>query len=234
MPGTVVNGFDVRGRIVVEAPGVTIRNSVVRGAPSGYSTPTYLIVNWGQAGLTVIDSEIAPTTPGPYVNGVVGNNYTLTRVDIHHVIDSANILGDHVTIRESWLHDNLYYEQDPVWNGRPSHADSIQIQNGSNISIVDNWIMSGRNAGVMITQDRGPVSNLTFARNTASGGMCTINIAQKTYGPLHGVTIVDNSFARNTTIADCAIIAPTTTTALMTVRDNRYRPDNAIVTVRRG
>ena len=232
--GAVIDGLDIRGRVTVQAPNVTIKNSIIRGAASGYTGPRFLIVNWGNPNLQIIDTEIAATVANSYVNGIAGNNYTLDRVNIHNVIDSTNILGDNVTIKNSWLHDNLYYAQDPNWNGNPSHADSIQVQNGTNITITGNTIRGGRNAGVMITQDRGAVSNLSFTKNNADGGACTINIAQKTYGPLQVIVINDNTFGRNTALTNCAIIAADTTKALMTVTNNFYTPDNTPVTVRRG
>ena len=233
-PGTVIDGWDIRGRVTVGAANVTIKNSIIRGPASGFTGPGFLVVNWGNANLQIVDSEISASTPNGYINGIVGNNYTLTRVDINTVIDSATIVGDNVTIRDSWLHDNLFYQQDPHWNGGPSHADSIQVQSGRDISITGNTIQAGQNAGVMITQDRGPVSNFTFRGNQADGGGCTINIAQKSYGPLYGVSIVDNTFGRNTRIIDCAIIAAPTTTVLMNLSNNHYTPDQTPVTVRRG
>ena len=232
--GMVIDGQDIRGRVIVQAPNVTIRNSIIRGPAEGFTKPGFLVTNWGYPNLQITDTEIAATTATSAINGIAGNNYTLTRVDIHNVIDSTNILGDNVTIQNSWLHDNLFYLHDPIWNGDSSHSDSIQIQNGANIIIRDNLIDAGYNAGVQVTQDRGPMSNFSFTGNVADGGGCTINIAEGKYGPPQGVSIAQNKFGRSTRLKDCAIIASNTTKAAMRVTENYYIPDNSVVTVRRG
>ncbi|SFF37193.1 hypothetical protein SAMN04488035_2706, partial [Flavimobilis marinus] len=62
------------------------------------------------------------------------------------------------------------------------------------------------------TQDRGSVSDLTFSKNWVDGGACSVNIAEKKYGPLSGLRFTDNIFGTNTRHAYCAILKPTTTT----------------------
>ncbi len=49
-------------------------------------------------------------------------------------------------VESSWLHDNSVYEQDPNWGGSPSHADSVQIQQGTDIVIRNNTISGANNA----------------------------------------------------------------------------------------
>ena len=78
--------------------------------------------------------------PSPYINGIFGSAFTAIRVDISGVIDPIRVIGSDVEIRDSWLHDNLHYEQDPLWNGTPSHSDSIQIEAGKGITVVGNRI----------------------------------------------------------------------------------------------
>ncbi|MGJ0223692.1 hypothetical protein ACQUZK_09855, partial [Streptococcus pyogenes] len=87
----------------------------------------------------------------------------------------------------SWLHDNLYYLHDPNYDNGPTHDDNVQIQVGSNITIRNSVLESTHNAAVMITQDRGKVANVTFTGNRAGGGACTINVAEKSYGPISGL-----------------------------------------------
>ena len=69
--------------------------------------------------VTVEDSELYAKDPSPYVRGVIGANFTLTRVNIHDVTDQLMITGDNVRVQNSWLHANLYYAQDPTWVGSP-------------------------------------------------------------------------------------------------------------------
>ena len=229
--GTVVSGLDVRGLIKIQAANVTIKNSIVRGR--AMNGPGALINNLsGYSGLKITDTELYPSTPSPDVNGIYGYNFTATRLEIHGVIDAVHITGSNVTVQQSWLHGNLHYANDPNQGGAASHDDSIQIQKGSNIKVIGNTISGSHSAGVQITQDTGDVSNFTFTNNKADGGKCTINIAQKTHGPIYGAVITDNTFGRNTRIANCAIISPKTT-KVATAR-NYYTPDKKIVSVHTG
>ena len=229
--GTVISGLDVRGLIKIKAANVTIKNSIVRGRTM--NGPGALIENLGgYSGLKITDTELYPANPSPDVNGIYGYNFTATRVNIHGVIDAVHVTGSNVTVQQSWLHGNLHYTQDPNQGGTPSHDDSIQIQKGSNIKVIGNTISGSYGAAVQITQDTGSVSNVTFSNNQADGGKCTINIAQKAYGPIYGAVIHDNAFGRNTRIANCAIISPTTTK--IATASNYYTPDFKIVSVSRG
>lgn len=229
--GTVISGLDIRGLVKINAINVTIKNSIIRGR--SISDPAALINNLGgRSGLKIIDSELYPSKPSPDINGIYGYNFTLTRVDIHGVIDAVHITGSNVTIANSWLHGNLHYASDPNQGGKPSHDDSIQIQKGSNIKVYGSTLSGSHNAGVQITQDTGDVSNFSFTNNFADGGACTINIAQKSYGPIYGTVITDNKFGRNTRVANCAVISPTTT-KVSTAR-NYYTPDSKTVSVRTG
>lgn len=229
--GTVIDGLDIRGLVKISAPNVTIKNSIIRGKALSGVAP--LINNLsGQSGLKIVDTELFPSVASPYAMGIYGYNFTATRVNIHGVIDSVHLTGGNVTIDKSWLHDNLHYTSDPNHGGKPSHDDSIQIQKGSNISVTNSSISGSHSAGIMITQDTGKVSNFTFTGNYANGGACTVNIAEKTNGPVQGVKIADNTFGRDTKHANCAVIAPTTTP--ISQARNFYVPDMAPVAVRKG
>jgi hypothetical protein len=229
--GTVIDGLDIRGLVKISAPNVTIKNTIIRGKALSGVAP--LINNLGgNSGLKIVDTELFPSVASPYAMGVYGYNFTATRVNIHGVIDSIHLTGGNVSIDKSWLHDNLHYTSDPNHGGSPSHDDSIQIQTGSNISITNSSISGSHSAGVMITQDRGAVSNFTFTGNYANGGACTINIAEKSHGPVQGVKIADNTFGRDTKHANCAVIAPTSTP--VSQARNFYVPDMTPVAVRKG
>ncbi|WP_273652151.1 hypothetical protein [Cellulomonas fimi] len=229
-PNAVIDGLDVRGFVKVAAPNVTIKNSIIRGAAT--SKQTALITSASTtSSVTVVDSELYNSVPGPWVDGVRGYNFKLQRVNLHDVIDMAHIYGDNVTIEASYLHDNLHYEVDPAQNNTPSHDDSIQIQKGNNIRIVGNNISGAFNTGIQFTQDQGIVSNVTVDKNYLDGGGCTVNLAEKGRGPFQGITVKDNKFGRTTKVYNCAIISPTTT---VVANSNNYFTDGAVATVRKG
>ena len=229
-PGAVVEGLDVRGFVRVTAPGVTIRNSIIRGRATT-SPKGLLTVTSESASVTIEDSELVAAQPSAFVDGVRGWNITARRLNVHGVIDGFHIYGNNVTIESSWIHSHLHFEQDPQQNGSPSHDDSVQIQKGSNIRIVGNSVSGAHNSGIQFTQDQGIVANVTISRNWLDGGGCTINLAEKGRGPFQGIVITDNTFGRSTSVASCAIIAPDTTTLQAT---GNYFTDGAVARVRTG
>jgi hypothetical protein len=230
-PGTVLDGLDIRGMVSIKADNVTIKNSVIRGRYTSYANA--LINNLsGHQNLVVTDVELAASTPSPNWSGIYGYNLTATRLNIHDVVDGIHLTGGNTVIQKSWIHDNTHYDQDPNHGGTPTHDDAIQIQVGANIRIDGNTIRDQYSASVMITQDRGKVSNVSFTNNTADGGKCSINLAEKTYGPILGTVVSDNTFGRDTRVANCAVISANSSKP--TMERNFYTPDNAVVGVHAG
>lgn len=208
--GAVIDGLDVRGLVKVRAQDVTIKNSIIRGRPVDGNI--HLVQNNdGGNGLTIVDSEISATHASPHIMGVLGQDFTLRRVNINNVIDQVTIVGDHVVIEDSWLHSNLHYTRDPNHGNTPSHDDNIQIAAGTNLRFEGNRLEGSRSAAVMITQGRGAVSGLTFRGNWVDGGSCSVNIAERNHGPLRGLAFDYNSFGTATRHPYCAIIRPLTT-----------------------
>ncbi|SFD04867.1 hypothetical protein SAMN04487968_1281, partial [Nocardioides terrae] len=202
--GAVVSGLDVRGTIQVWAPNVTIKNTIVRFRDGGRNIGIHSL----STGLQVIDTEIAPSraTAADNYNGVMGSGFTLTRVDIHGVVDSVHVsTNDPVVIQNSWFHDNTHWTSDPNWNGGPSHDDNIQMVTGNNIRVINNAFYGAFNAGIQISQDKGTVTNLVVSGNVIGGGGCSINIAGKSLGPVRGVSILNNRFMRNQRVVGCGI-----------------------------
>ncbi len=203
---TVIDGLDIYGFVRVEAKNVTIRNTRIHGRAVSTSAPLIYAASSSVRNLLVEDVELAADRATPDINGIMGSNFTLRRVNIHRVIDSVHIFGDNVTVEASWLHDNLHYAKDPNWNGGPSHDDSIQIQKGTNIRINGNSISGAKNAAMQITQNQAPTSNVTFTNNTVSGGACSLNVSQAgpKSSPIRGLTIANNVFGSS--IHNCPMI----------------------------
>lgn len=232
-PNAVLDSLDIRGFVAIRAPGVVIKNSIVRGRPIDSDKGLVMISKEVPASVTIQDSELVPSHPSHHMRGVIGANFTLLRTDVHSVVDQVLITGDNVTVQDSWFHDNLYYEKDPNYNNTPTHNDNVQISIGKNLRFLNNTMTGTKNAVLMITQDRGTVTDMVFAGNHVDGGSCSVNLAEKAYGPLEGLTFKDNVFGRSTRVANCAILAPTTTIPLLTVANNYYT-DGAVVAVKKG
>ena len=204
--GTVISGLDIYGSVDVRARNVTIRNSIIRGDSAGAQDFLVRSASDG-ASLTITDSTLRASKATYRVNGLRGWNINANRLDISNVIDPAHFWGSgNVQLRNSWLHDNLHYTNDPGWNGGPSHDDAIQIQSGSGYVITGNRLEGGNNAAIQLTQDAGPTSDVRISGNWLDGGGCTVNLAQKDLGPLQGIAVTGNTFGDST--YNCAIIRP--------------------------
>ena len=231
-PNTVIDSMEVRGIVWVRAPGVVIRNSLITGRKLESSLS---VVYAGDPGVsvTIEDSEIYAKDPSPHVRGIIGSNFTLRRVNMHHVIDHMAITGDNVLVESSWLHDTLYYEQDPYYNGTPTHDDNAQIAVGNNITFRKNTLSGTHNAAIQVTQDRGVVSNLTLDGNWIDDGACSVNLAQNSFGPVQDVVIKNNVFSRTQVHSGCAIIADNSTIPEVKLSGNAWS-DGASVTSIQG
>jgi hypothetical protein len=230
-PGAVVDGLDIRGFVRIKADNVTIRNSIIRGAAT--SSPMALVSGADASHrLTIEDTEIYAASPSPYIHhGVLGSNFTLRRVNIHHAIDQVHVVGDNVRIESSWLHDNLHFDSDANHGGGPSHDDNVQIIGGRNITVTGSTLEDSYGAGIQITQNKSLVGNVQITKNWANNGGCTINVAESGKGSIPGIVVADNTFGRNTRVANCAIISPTST-SISNARN--FFTDGGIANVLRG
>jgi len=192
-PNTVIDSKIVNCDLGINTTGVMIKNSRINGE-----------VNDGEGkktSFTIQDSELVPSIQDYHMRGIIGSNFTLVRTNIHHVIDQVLITGDNVSVRDSYFHDNLHFEQDPNYNNTPSHDDGVQISIGKNLRFINNTIVGAKGSAMMITQDRGTVTDLVVSGNYIDGGGCSVNLAEKSYGPYKGLTFKDNVFGRTTTVA---------------------------------
>ncbi|MFS0701032.1 right-handed parallel beta-helix repeat-containing protein [Cellulomonas sp. 179-A 4D5 NHS] len=230
-PGTVIDSLDIHGLVKVKADNVTIKRSIIRGRPLTGSMG--LITNdLGKYRFTLEDSELVAADASPHVSGIIGHNFEVRRTEIAKVIDSVHITGSDVLVEGSWLHDNLFYAQDPNHNGGPSHADSVQIQGGSNITFRGNTIEGAESSAFQTTQDRAAVSGVTVTNNKIDGGACSVNVAYGSkYGPIQGFTVSNNVFGTSQRHARCAIIAPSSNTIANT---NNTWVDGSPVQLSRG
>ncbi|THG30793.1 hypothetical protein [Naasia lichenicola] len=229
--GTVVEGLDLHGRIIVKAENVTIRNSIIRGADSG-SKHGMIDARDGFANLVVENVEIVPTVSSLYVNGIMGYNFTLRGSNVHEVIDQVDITGPNVLIEGNWFHDNLHYLVDPTHENGPSHDDNIEVFVVENLVVKDNYMSGQDNANLQLSQLRGIIKNVSFTGNHVSGGWCSLNFSEKDLGPIQGISVMDNVFTGNTTIPNCQVIVPNTTT--VAISGNTYPDGSSANFVKRG
>jgi PKD repeat protein len=217
-------GWRFNAFVQVRAQGVTFRDCYFAGSTKAPTSSTALLLirddrNGPQVpSAQVLDSTFKAQAPTPQIDGVRGSNVLLRRVEISNVVDGMHIYGStafedefagNVVVLQSWIHDLTRYPND---GSHPdgSHNDAIQIIGGRNIIIaatrIDGEIY---NAGVMVTQQRNAVANITMVNNWLAGGSCTVNVYDGSGAnrAITGLAFARNIFTRgSTTNPDCAVI----------------------------
>ena len=169
--GTVVDGLHVRGRVVVSADDVVIRNTLVQ---SGTSLSPIQVT--GEASGVLIEDVEVDNLGGTGIGIVLQGSATVRRVDIHSAEDGIRVGADDVTIEDSYIHDLSRMPE--------GHHDCIQIRSGRNVTIRGNSLQSyvaetddPMNAAIQIGSLSGDeqIANLLVIGNLMNGGNYTIN-----------------------------------------------------------
>ena len=210
-PGATYSGFDIYGFVKVEAPNVTIKDSIIRGGPATSTNSIIYDLSDAATNLLVEDSEIVPADPSVYIDGIDGWNYTALRLNIHGTVDGAKMFGTNATVQDSWIHDLVTYQHDPSHGGGISHNDDVQILSGSNLKVLGNDLEGGSNSAIQITQDHGPLTDVLIDGNWADAGSVTFNIANKPLASLAGITVTNNLFG-HAAVTGCQILYTAVTT----------------------
>lgn len=205
--GAVVDGLDVRGRIVIAAPNVTVRRTVIRGAGRPRRSVGLLAITDKRArNFTVEDVTIRPTRASVNYDAVkVNRPGTFRRLNISGTVDGVLIYGNRVRVEGSYLHGFRHYRSDPNHRGKASHDDAIQILSGRGHRVVGNTLEGAYNAAVMVTQDRGTTGDLQIVGNWIDHGGCSVNFGSDGKAKA-GLVVAANHFGRAQRVRGCAII----------------------------
>lgn len=121
----VLDGLDVPGQILVQAPGVTVKRSRAQGIfVSGDAR------NTANARLIVEDTEVA-CLDADGSTAIGDMNFTASRVNIHGCENGFDVDSD-ATIQDSFVHD--------LHQSELAHTDSLQSAVGANLLIEHNRI----------------------------------------------------------------------------------------------
>lgn len=173
--GTVIDGKRL-GCILVNAPGVVIRNSVISCRPSYAAVE---IPDRGYTGTSLLLENVEITCQdGPGI--AVGEAHvTIRRANIHGCENGVDVNQD-ITVEDSFIHD--------LYNGNDAHADGIQlasrwngstyIQGAKDVVVRHNTIFSADAAGALgtsalISNPKGDV-NILIENNLLAGGAYTL------------------------------------------------------------
>ena len=162
-PGTVIDGLDISGIVVIKADNVTVQRSRVT---SGSYFP--IRVSPGFSNVRFIDLEVIgvqnATTRCDV--GINGGNF-IQRVDVSNCADLLHP-SPNSTIVDSYLHD--------PWHSPTTHNDGVQLFAGSHFVVQHNTILMGHveNAAIFVKADFGDIDDVTIAGNFLDGGSFTV------------------------------------------------------------
>ena len=224
--GTVIDGKDIKGALIIDASNVTVRRSLIEG----HALEDSVFVRSG-TNIVFQDDEVSVVSPHTGVDSMGLRNSTVQRLNIHGGVDGIKLFGN-ATVTASWIHDLTWFAHDPGQGGGPSHNDTIQILGGSNMNVTGNFLqaVSKDNSAIQVTQNSGKISALTISGNWADGGGCTFNISSHnnagTLIPMGGIALTNNRFGGHTSKLNCAIVVDlkTTFTHKGNVRDDTGTP----------
>jgi hypothetical protein len=206
--GTVIDGWDVHGKIIINATNVTVKNSIVRGpAAGGCSNGAAIEIN--QTGALIQDVEVLMENPTACLDGIwtFGDGATLTRVHVHGGVDGIKT-GSNILVQDSYIHGMQWFASDPNQGGGETHNDGVQTFGGdANITLRHNRIdmSAGGNANAAW---QGSGYNSRAEYNYLDGGGCTINFAAQSLGgaTLQPMYVNFNHFGRNSGFTGCVVL----------------------------
>jgi hypothetical protein len=216
-PGTVIDGKDIKGELIIQASNVTVRRSLIEG---GKGHDASVDIQSGK-GILLEDDEVTAANPAPGDDDMRVMNATVERLNIHGGVDGIKLFSNS-TVTSSWIHGLSYFSHDPAQDNGPSHNDTIQILGGSNFHVTGNWLDSATkdNSAIQVTQDIGKIHSLYISGNWADGGSCSFNFSGHngagTQLAMSGITVTNNRFGHTSARynGNCAIVVDDTTTHL--------------------
>jgi hypothetical protein len=196
--GATYSGLDIHGYLRVEAPNVTVKDSIIRGGTGPIGNGIVSDTTASATNFVLEDSTVVPQYPVVGLDDVKGWNYTMLRDNIYGSVDGLKMYGDNATVQDSYIHDLVTYAHDPAQNNGPSHSDGVQILSGHNLKIIGNTIVGQTNSTIMITQDHGAAGNILIDGNWLTGQGATqvasVKVLAHPMASLSGVTITNNVF----------------------------------------
>jgi len=185
--GTVIDGLDIRGCLIINANNVTIRNSRI-GA--GGDCEHYVVRSFNRSGVVIEDVEIVLT--GWETKGIAFDGYTARRVWFHGGSDCAHT-GTNVVIVDSFC---------DIPAGGPAdgpHFDGFQSDGGRNITLRHNTIRVpyAQTSAILMSTNTSPIRDVSIVDNLMAGGGWTVYCGTSTGGPVLGtLTFSGNVIAR--------------------------------------
>lgn len=159
--GTVIDSKTISSCLVIRADNVTIRRSKFTNTDGCY---WQVLNDAGNTGLVLSDVELT----GGADATIAGDNYTLTRANIHGSVDGLKA-GSGVTIQDTYIHD-LAITAD-------SHNDGVQSLGTTSLKMLRNRIVmadGATSAVILSTGSASDMRNVSIDGNLLGGGAFTV------------------------------------------------------------
>jgi hypothetical protein len=208
--GTVIDGRDISGPVVVNAPNVTIRRSRIR-------TTSFWAVDNNSTGLLIEDSEI----DGLNANGtcIGSSNLTVRRANIHGCENGFNVTGT-ATVEDSYIHD--------LTTANGAHTDGAQFgQGASDVVFRHNTMVSqsGSTSCIIMWNETDPQNTrvqIVYNRLIGTGAAYTLYAPRR---PASQIYINNNRFKPGVFgTTDSLRVGTTVTEFKGNVRDDTGQP----------
>lgn len=207
--GTVIDGADIHGPVVVNAANVTIKNSRIYLNSSNVSGQNVALwVKPTGTNFSASHDEVTGNLNGQsYCISAIANDSTGAKFDTINAHDCGDgVRGGDLTMTNSYLH-NFWFGQINGQNVDTPHADCWQGMYGdSNVTLDHNTCNNPNsapppgspgysNAVLQLgTEGSNPASNWTLKNSLAQGGGLSVNMRQT---PITGITITGNQWGRD-------------------------------------
>ena len=199
-PGTVLDGLDIRGCLIINADNVTVRNSRI-GAGGGCTW--YVVRSFGRSNVVIEDTEIVLS--GWETKGIAFDGYTARRVWFHGGADCAH-MGNNVTIVDSFC---------DIPAGGPAdgpHYDGFQSDGGRNLVMRHNTIRVpyAQTSAILMSTNTSPITDVTIVDNLVAGGGYSIYCGTDTGGAVRGTLTFSGNVVAKTFFSSGGRWGPTT------------------------
>jgi hypothetical protein len=186
--GTVIDGVDVNGCIIVKANHVTIRHTRVRASCDSGSISTPDSTN--AANVVIEDTEIDGLNQRVDVAGVSYSGFTCRRCNIHHT-GTGMRFGHDARVEDSWLHD--------MNAGGISHNNAIAGHGAVNLTVLRNRLeclnVDHCTAALALFYETEVHDVLVQGNIFSGGGYCVYGGADRSGRTGHNLRFIGNAFS---------------------------------------
>jgi hypothetical protein len=184
-PGAVIQGLDIEGAVIINAPNVTLQNCRVRSRD--YQA---VLIKPGIIGAVVRNCTIDGQGAGG--QGIAGQGSFIAN-NIMNCVDGIDVRGDNTLIQDNYIHS--------MAKPAGAHPDGIQADGAfKNLKIIHNMVVNelGDNSSLMLSNYWGPIDHVLIDHNAFLGGGYAVYLGEMAKQPANGGGPITNlTFTNN-------------------------------------